>query len=84
MLKTLLFVSAGLEAVAAIKLAKDMGLHVVVSDKDPSAPGFEFADDKLIVSTYNIEGTLIAAKKYHGEKLGPGQGGQCFGKCHKS
>ena len=68
MLKTLLFVSAGLEAVAAIKLAKDMGLHVVVSDKDPSAPGFEFADDKLIVSTYNIEGTLIAAKKYHGEK----------------
>ena len=42
--KTLLIVSGGVEAAEADKRAKEMGLTVVVSDRDPEAPGFAFAD----------------------------------------
>ena len=46
--RTLLIVSGGIEAADAAKRAKELGLHVVVSDMNPNAPGFEFADDRLI------------------------------------
>ena len=38
--RTLLIVSGGIEAADAAKRAREMGLHVVVSDIDPNAPGF--------------------------------------------
>lgn len=63
--KTLLIVSGGAEAVPGIKWAKAMGLHVVVSDYDPNAPGFAYADDRLIASTYNIDETVTAVRRYH-------------------
>lgn len=63
--KTLLIISGGTEAVPGIKKAKEMGLYVVVSDMDPNAPGFEFADDKIIASTYDFEETALLAKEYH-------------------
>ncbi len=63
--KTLLVVSGGVEAVPGIQHAKAMGHHVVVSDYDPQAPGFAFADDHLIASTYDIAETLAAARHYH-------------------
>ena len=34
------------------KRAKEMGLYVVVSDRDPEAPGFAFADSCLIADVY--------------------------------
>lgn len=64
-MKNLLIVSAGVEAVAAIELAKSMGLHVVVSDMNPDAPGFAVADDRLLVSTYDVDATVAAARAYH-------------------
>ena len=64
-LKTLLIISGGIEAVPGIKLAKKMGFHVVVSDGNLQAPGFEHADDKIIASTYNIHDTLKKVKQYH-------------------
>lgn len=42
-----------------------MGLHVVVSDRNHNAPGFEYADDQFIASTYDINATVEAAKKYN-------------------
>lgn len=48
-----------------IQRAKDMGLHVVVSDVNPNAPGFDIADDRIIVSTYDVEGTVSRAGRYH-------------------
>ena len=65
MSRTLLIVSGGIEAVPGIRLAKEMGLHVVVSDMNPNAPGIAVADDSIIASTYDVEGTVAAAKKYH-------------------
>lgn len=64
-IKTLLVISGGAEAVPGIKRAKAMGLHVVVSDMNPDAPGFEFADDRLIASTYDLEQTVAVARDYH-------------------
>lgn len=63
--KTILFVSAGLEAIPAIQRAKQLGLTVVVSDRDATAPGVKHAEHFLQADTYNIEETLIAAKQFH-------------------
>lgn len=75
--KTLLIVSAGIEAVPGIKLAKKLGLTVVVSDSNPMAPGFEFADYKLIASTYDVEATVLAATEFH-KKVRPINGVICI------
>lgn len=65
MISTILFIGGGLEAVPAINLAKSMGLHVVVSDLDPIAPGMLVGDDQLVASTYNVSESLNVAKHYH-------------------
>lgn len=62
--KILLVVGGGIEAVPGILLAKNMGLKVVVSDADSNAPGFKIADDTILVSTYDVEGTIKAAIDY--------------------
>ncbi|MEW5801181.1 MAG: ATP-grasp domain-containing protein [bacterium] len=65
LMKTLWIVSGGSEAVPGIMTARKMGLHVVVSDLNPHAPGFAVADDRIVVSTYDSEATKEAARKYH-------------------
>lgn len=67
-MKTLLIVSGGIEAIPGIKLARDMGLFVVVSDGNPNAPGFAFANDRIVASTYDVEGTLYSALQYSKER----------------
>jgi len=67
-MKTLWIVSGGAEAVPGIQRAKNMGLHVVVSDANPNAPGFDFADEKIVASTYDAEATSSFAVRYHQEK----------------
>lgn len=63
--KTLWIVSGGIETVPGIIRAREMGLHVVVSDINPDAPGFTYANDRVIASTYDSEATVKAAKAYH-------------------
>ena len=46
--KTLLIVSGGAQAAAAAAFARALGHTVVVSDSDPQAPAFAFADSCLI------------------------------------
>jgi biotin carboxylase len=65
--KNLLVVGGGIEAVPGLKRAKEMGLDLVVSDRDPDAPGFAVADDRLLASTYDIRATVAAARRYHRE-----------------
>jgi len=65
---TLWIVSGGAEAVPGIQRAKTMGLHVVVSDMNPDAPGFKEADDAVVADTYDAEGTAAAAAKFHKTK----------------
>lgn len=63
--KTLFIVSGGAESIPGIQRAKDMGLHVVVSDVNPDAPGFDIADDRILADTYGVEETVEAAVHYH-------------------
>jgi biotin carboxylase len=65
MTKTLLIVSGGVEAADAARRAKELGYYVVVSDRDPEAPGFAFADSCLIADVYSPEETSAAAERYH-------------------
>ncbi|MFC2075735.1 ATP-grasp domain-containing protein [candidate division KSB1 bacterium] len=65
MKKTILIVGGGVEAVPGIVLAEEMGLHVVVSDMNPEAPGFSRADDRLLASTYDVDATLSEAIRFH-------------------
>lgn len=63
--KTLFIVSGGAESIPGIQRAKEMGLHVLVSDMNPDAPGFEKADDRAIADTYGVDNTVAAALDYH-------------------
>lgn len=51
-MKTLLILNAGVEAVPGIIIAKKMGCRVVVCDKNIQAPGFKYADHKIVESIY--------------------------------
>ena len=66
--KTLLIIGGGIETIPGIRLAKEMDLRVVVSDRNPNAPGFACADDQLLADTYDIEATVAAARDYHFQK----------------
>jgi len=62
--KTLLIISGGIEAADAARRAKEMGHTVVISDRDPEAPGFAFADSCLIADVYGPAETAAAAERY--------------------
>ena len=63
--KTLLIISGGIESIPCIKKAIEMGLYVVVTDGNPDAPGFKYANDFLLASTYDIDQTLDVVSNYH-------------------
>ena len=56
--RTILIVGGGLEAVPGIERVKRLGVRVVVSDGSFSAPGLRPADDRIVVSTYDVPGTV--------------------------
>ncbi|HJW42143.1 MAG TPA: ATP-grasp domain-containing protein [Rhizomicrobium sp.] len=63
--KTLLIVSGGIEAADAARRAKEMGHYVVMSDRDPQAPGFASADSCLIADVYGATETAAAAERFN-------------------
>ncbi|HEV2652701.1 MAG TPA: ATP-grasp domain-containing protein [Rhizomicrobium sp.] len=65
MAKTILIISGGIEAADAAKRAKELGYTVVVSDINPEAPGFQFADSCLIADVYGADETAAAADRYN-------------------
>jgi len=64
-MKTILIVSGGVEAADAARRAREMGLNVVVSDRDPKAPGFAIANAALLADVYDPDETAQAAEKFH-------------------
>lgn len=75
--RTLWIVSGGAEAVPGIQHARSMGLHVVVSDMNPAAPGFKVADDAIVADTYDADATVAAAVEYH-KRTRPIDGVMCM------
>lgn len=64
--RTLMIIGAGVEQVPAYKVARSRGLVTVGTDIDPDAPGFAYADHKILVSTRDAEATEREAVKFHG------------------
>jgi len=75
--KTLLIIGGSTEAVVGIRTIRDLGYRVVVSDLNPQAPGFDYAEGKIIASTYDPAGTLAAVKSWC-EVHGPIDGAICL------
>ena len=63
--KTLMIIGAGVEQVPAYEAAKKRGLIVVGTDMSPDAPGFAFADHKILVSTRDADATQEEAVKFN-------------------
>ncbi|MBW8709352.1 MAG: hypothetical protein JF627_08865 [Alphaproteobacteria bacterium] len=64
MTRTLLIVSGGGVAAAAAARARALGHLVAVSDSDPQAPAFAFADSCLIADAHGAVETAAAAERY--------------------
>jgi biotin carboxylase len=62
--RTVLIVSGGNPAALAAQRAKELGHTVVVSDADPQAPAFAFADSCLIADAHGANETAAAAERY--------------------
>jgi isopentenyl diphosphate isomerase/L-lactate dehydrogenase-like FMN-dependent dehydrogenase/biotin carboxylase len=62
--KTILIIGGGLLQIPIIQTAKTMKLHTVVADMNPDAIGFRIADEKIVMSTKDVEGMVREAKKY--------------------
>ncbi len=67
-MKTILIISGGTESIFGIKRAKELGYFVVVTDGNPNAPGFKYADECILASTYDIDETLKKVIKFDKEK----------------
>ncbi len=61
--RKLMILGASVLQTPGIKKAKEMGLEVYAVDMNPEAEGFEFADEKLVISTIDIPKILEAAKE---------------------
>ncbi len=77
MAKTVLFVGGGIETLPGVRLAKSMGMKVVVSDRDPRAPCFAEADATLVADVYDPGATLKAVSRFVA-RAGPLHGALCL------
>lgn len=64
MKKKVLILGASKYCVRSIISAKEIGCEVIVTDRNPEAEGFKFADRYEVVDITNIEGSIEVAKKY--------------------
>jgi biotin carboxylase len=64
MTKTLLIISGSSESAEVARRAREIGHIVVVSDSDPQAPAFAFADSCLIADVHGAAETAAAAERY--------------------
>ena len=64
MTKTLLILSGGEKSVEIARALRASGHAVVISDSDPQAPAFEFADSSLFADVHGANETAAAAERY--------------------
>lgn len=66
---TLLVVGAGRGQCGLIRRGIERGLRVLVSDRDPGAPGARLADRLLVADTFDPAGTVAAVRDIRSEGL---------------
>ncbi|MFT4537980.1 MAG: biotin carboxylase [Planctomycetota bacterium] len=64
----LLVLSGGIEAVRGLRKLRESGWRLAVLDGDPTAPGFEYAEERLVVSTYELGPAARAAIELHNRR----------------
>lgn len=64
-MKKILIIGAGEMQVPVIKKSRELGIYSLVVDYDSLAPGFIFADKKILLSTNDFDGILSIAKQFH-------------------
>lgn len=57
----ILVVGAGVMQIPALQRARALGYYVVASDRNPEAPGFSFADERLVLDIKDVEGHVAWA-----------------------
>ncbi len=62
--RTLLILSGGIEAVAGIATAKEMGLNVIVMDGNPECPGHDLGDTFIEANIYDSDAVVAALRNY--------------------
>ena len=62
--QTVMIIGAAQEHCLGIQAAKELGLHVFVTDGNPHSVGFSLADASAVASTYDPEATLETAREY--------------------
>ena len=60
----LIVIGSTWEQIPLIKKAKEMGCYVLGTDIDDNAEGFEYVDEKIVVSPRDLHGLLKIAKKF--------------------
>lgn len=65
----LLVVGAGRGQCGLIRRGLERGLHVLVSDRDPGAPGASLANRLLVADTFDPKGTVTAVQGVQSEGL---------------
>jgi biotin carboxylase len=63
--KRLLVLGAGPAQLGLLRAARERGLFVIACDRDPSAPGFEFADRRAVVSAEDERALSKLARAEH-------------------
>ncbi len=63
MSRALLFVGGGIETLPGVRRAHEMGLRVLVSDRNPEAPCMKVADRALLADTYDATATIAALER---------------------
>jgi biotin carboxylase len=63
--KTVHVLGAGLWQVPTIRLAKELGFRVLVTDMYADRPGYEFADVHEVIDIRNVAATLNAAQRHN-------------------
>ena len=70
-MKIIHILGAGRWQVPTIKMAKELDVKVLVTDRDPRAEGFKYADFHEAVDIIDVESTLKVARKYDVDGIMP-------------
>jgi len=65
---SIMMIGGGIQEIPAVKIAKSLGVKVIVADRNPNAPCFKYADYKCIADGRDIE-SLIAYGLLNKDKL---------------
>ena len=62
--KRVLIITAGALQQSVIRTAQGMGLKVIATDSNPTAPGLKIADEAEVVDTLDLEAVLKVARRH--------------------